>query len=534
MVKNSLPNITTLDNQKMGLADEILADFGSSDDENSDIEDAQDAQMQDIAPEQPSNQLATEFHAPPLQNINLELLQTTNSAAMVPRLLPQLRSISQYENGLIPSTLALTSNLEENPEYHVIVGANEFSVEIDNAVAELHSFISTRYSQRYPELQSLIPNPLQHAQVVAILGNDPAAVARSENAQLKATVHKSVMLTITMTVDQGGRRLSDVEMATINTACQLLVALDSAKRQITSYVSSKLNLVAPNTAVLIGAHCAAQILGFVGGLNGLAKTPACNIPSLGAKRETAVGFGQHQRQQGYLYYSDMVQSSPSDVRKQAMRMLSAKLVLSARLDASRASTDGSFGAKMRDEIQGKVQKLAEPPETKGVKALPVPIDKPSKKRGGKRIRKFKEQFKQSEMAAAANRMGFGEAEKTVDVYGETVGLGMLDSAAGLGSSRRVEADAKTRARMSKGAKSRLEMLKNRPKPMIDGLQSSLSVTAQSMELSKPKGPVAAVQDNKFFASGTFTQLEKTSGLQLGPKRKASEQTGGTPKKLKEE
>lgn len=518
----------------MGLADEILADFGSSDEENEEVDEA----MEDATSQIPTEVIATETTEPlsptPLNNINLDLLGSTNSAAMVPRLLPQLRSISLYESGATQSTLALTSNLEENPEYHVIVGANEYSVEIDNAVAELHNFIATRYSQRYPELRSLIANPLQHAQVVAILGNDPAAVAKSDSPHLKQVVHKSVMMTITMTVDQGGRRLSDVEMATINEACKLLIALDAAKRQITNYVSSKLNLVAPNTAILIGAHCAAQILGFVGGLNGLAKTPSCNIPSLGAKRETAVGFGQAQRQQGYLYYSDVVQQSPADIRKQAMRMLSAKLVLAARLDASRASTDGSFGSKMREEIEGKLQKLAEPPEIKGVKALPVPIDKPSKKRGGKRIRKFKEQFKQSEMAAAANRMAFGEAEKTVDVYGETVGLGMLDSAAGLGSARRVEADSKTRARMSKGARSRLEMLKNRPKPMIDGLQSSLSVTAQSMELSKPKGPKTATQDNKFFASGTFTQLERGNGLQLGPKRKADEQKDrGTTKKLKE-
>ncbi|KAG5360334.1 Pre-mRNA-processing factor 31 [Yarrowia sp. B02] len=518
----------------MALADEILADFGSSDEENEELDEV----MEDVPPQAATEVVTTTNTDPlaptPLQSINLELLSSTSSAAMVPKLLPQLRSITEYESGATQSTLALTSNLEENPEYHVIVGANEFSVEIDNAVAELHNFIATRYSQRYPELRSLIPNPLQHAQVVAILGNDPATVAKSDNPHLKQVLHKSVMMTITMTVDQGGRRLSDEEMATINEACKLLIALDAAKRQITNYVSSKLNLVAPNTAILIGAHCAAQILGFVGGLNGLAKTPSCNIPSLGAKRETAVGFGRQHRQQGYLYYSDMVQESPADIKKQAMRMLSAKLVLAARLDASRASTDGSFGSKMREEIQGKVQKLAEPPETKGVKALPVPKDQPSKKRGGKRIRKFKEQFKQSEMAAAANRMAFGEAEKTVDVYGETVGLGMLDSAAGLGSARRVGAHAKTRARMSKGARSRLEMLKNRPKPMIDGLQSSLSVTASSMELSKPKGPQAAVQDNKFFASGTFTQLEKSSGLQLGPKRKADEQKeSGTPKKLKE-
>lgn len=530
----------------MALTDDLLADLGSSDDEN----DSMDEVMEDAelpANQEPQNGLQQLSDPPtqhlqkydhktpmPLQLINLEQLGDTNARGVVTRLLPQLRSISQYESGAIESTLALTPNLEENPEYGVIVGANEYSVEIDNAVAELHAFITTRYSQRYPELSQLIRNPLQHARVVLILGNDPAGVSKSEDSSLKDTVHKSVLMTIAMTVDQGGRRLLDEEMATISAACHLLIALDAAKRQITDYVSSKLSLVAPNIAILVGAHCAAQILGFVGGLNGLARTPPCNIPALGAKREAALGFGQVKRQQGYLYNSELVQKSPPDVRKQAMRMLSAKLVLAARLDASRASPDGSFGSKMRDEIEGKIQKLAEPPEIQGVKALPLPMNQPSKKRGGKRIRKFKEQFKQSEMAAAANRMEFGVEEKTVEIYGEEVGLGMLDSAAQLGSARRVEVDAKTRARMSKGARSRLEALKNRPKAMIDGLQTSLTVSADSMVLSKPQAQVLDRPDDKFFSSGTFTQLEKHEGLQLGPKRKASQQEGGQLKKLKEE
>ena len=47
------------------------------------------------------------------------------------------------------------------------------------------------------------------------------------------------------------------------------------------------------------------------------------------------------------------------------------------------------------------------------KALPAPIDKVKKRRGGKRFRKFKEQFEVTELARQANRMEFNVAQVCV-------------------------------------------------------------------------------------------------------------------------
>ena len=48
------------------------------------------------------------------------------------------------------------------------------------------------------------------------------------------------------------------------------------------------------------------------------------------------------------------------------------------------------------------------------KALPAPIDKVKKRRGGKRFRKFKEQFEVTELARQANRMEFNVAQVTLN------------------------------------------------------------------------------------------------------------------------
>src|SRR6266478_604031 len=50
-----------------------------------------------------------------------------------------------------------------------------------------------------------------------------------------------------------------------------------SSNQIFMYVSSRMNVLAPNLSAIIGTTTAAKLLGVAGGLTGLAKMPACNV-----------------------------------------------------------------------------------------------------------------------------------------------------------------------------------------------------------------------------------------------------------------
>ena len=43
------------------------------------------------------------------------------------------------------------------------------------------------------------------------------------------------------------------------------------------YVSSRMNVLAPNLSAIVGTTTAAKLLGVAGGLSGLAKMPSCNV-----------------------------------------------------------------------------------------------------------------------------------------------------------------------------------------------------------------------------------------------------------------
>lgn len=51
---------------------------------------------------------------------------------------------------------------------------------------------------------------------------------------------------------------------------------------------------------------------------------------------------------------------------------------------SNHDSTGSYGEELRDKIEKHIDRLAAPPPSKIVKALPIPNDGPKKRRGGKR------------------------------------------------------------------------------------------------------------------------------------------------------
>merc|ERR1712093_938536 len=57
-----------------------------------------------------------------------------------------------------------------------------------------------------------------------------------------------------------GREMSPVELDRVMQACDMTLALDKAKRTLTDYVQSRMNLFAPNLTALIGSLTAAQPL----------------------------------------------------------------------------------------------------------------------------------------------------------------------------------------------------------------------------------------------------------------------------------
>ncbi|KIW91066.1 uncharacterized protein Z519_07960 [Cladophialophora bantiana CBS 173.52] len=486
-----------------------------------------------------------------------------NVAGLMKTLEPVLQStlqkIAHYQNIPPDQQTTTVGSVEDNPEYALLTQANSLSTQIDSEVILVHKFIRDHYSTRFPELETLVANPLDYARTVAIIKNGPVDNIKSladstdniVGLPLRSILDGPTLMVVTVEgTTTKGQDLTEQELETTLRACEMVLQLDKAKKVLTEYVQSRMNIFAPNLTALIGSLTAAQLLNFAGGLKGLAKTPDRNVPAMGSKRQRQSGLATNVgiRQQGYLYHSPLIQEIPNDLRVQAMRIVSGKLILAARVDSVHQAPDGSTGEQLLNECLRRLDKLTEPPPNRGVRALPAPDDKPSRKRGGRRARKAKEAYAMTELRKQQNRMAFGKEEKEVG-YGtgeETVGLGMI-GAQNEGRIRATQVDRRTMAKLSKknpgwGVSGTATSLNSGTATSLRGFGSSLAggnATAirtqglrssgvgagtassiaftpiQGLELVDPKVQAELKRKREaesagYFSSGTFTQVSSAT------------------------
>jgi U4/U6 small nuclear ribonucleoprotein PRP31 len=398
----------------------------------------------------------------PLHRPLEDLRFTSILSCISPDNLTTLQKIAYYQS-LPPEKQTTTiGSIEDNPEYKLLTDSNTLSTSIDAEIILVHKFIRDHYSIRYPELETMVGNPLDYAKVVSIIGNGPMDGQSMKNIESSKENHlglglrqvldgPTVMIVTVEATTSKGREMTSTELERVIRACDMNLALDRAKRTMTEYVQSRMNLFAPNLTALIGSLTAAQLLGFAGGLTGLAKIPACNLPPLGSKKQSGTGFATNVgvKHQGFLYHSPIIKGIPNDLKRQAMRIVSGKVVLAARVDRVHESPSGRTGEELKANCLERLEKLTEPAPNKGQRALPAPDDKPARKRGGRRARKAKEATAMTDLRKAQNRMAFGKEEREVG-YGTgegTKGLGMIGQAND-GRIRNLQIDQRTKAKLS--------------------------------------------------------------------------------------
>lgn len=501
---------------------------------------------------------------------------TSSLSCTSPDLAATLQKIAHFQSLPVDTKTTYVGVIEDNPEYVLLTQSNTLSTSIDSEIILVHKFIKDHYSIRFPELETLVGNPLDYAKVVSILGNGPLdgenikKLETSKDNRVGATLRSvldgpTVMIVTVEATTTKGRELTSAELERVLRACDMTLALDRAKRILTEYVQSRMTLFAPNLTTLIGSLTAAQLLNYAGGLTKLAATPACNLAALGSKKQSNTGFATNVgvRQQGFLYYSPIIRGIASDLKRQAMRIVSAKLVLAARVDCAHKSQNGQTGEELKALCLTRLEKLTEPPPNKGQRALPAPDDKPARKRGGRQARNAKKATAMTDLRKAQNRMIFGKEEKEVG-YGTgegTIGMGMIGQA-NEGRIRNLQIDQRTKAKLSKNNKGwggatpvggsasslrgfgqtagSLDLRGNGLRTSGvgstvgagSGTASTVAFTpVQGLELVDPRVQAEMsrkrkAENDRFFAGGTFTQLNAGSANgSMGPPPAKKQNTG---------
>ncbi|KJH53359.1 snoRNA binding domain protein [Dictyocaulus viviparus] len=480
----------------MSLAEELMADF-----EEDDADDLEQA-MEEVNGEGDIEE-ATELAA-----VKSEYNSVYDVAKMI--LSSEYRELISALNSELERTdeVHVTAPLESDPQYRLIVRLSHLAADLDGEINVIHKFVRDKYEKRFPELETLVPNPLEYLAAVKLLGNE--INTKGQNKELLGQIlapATCIVVSVTASTTQG-KSLEPEELNAVREACDLAEKLHSDRISMYRLIELRMALIAPNLVHLLGAATTALLVSQAGGLAPLSRMPACNIQVLGRQRRSLAGFSSTATlpHAGFVYFHPLVQSMPPDLKSKAAKILASKCTLAARVDSLHESPNGAIGMDLLEQVRNKMEKLMEPPPVKANKALPKPLDKASKKRGGlliisitaedytlvfnsylgRRVRKMKERMGMTDLRKSANRMNFGEL--TEDVLQDHMGFDLGQVKSGGISGGRIRAgvvDNKTRVKMSQ--KMQRQMERQRAQGGVTSIRSKTAGTASSVTFTPVQG-----------------------------------------------
>jgi U4/U6 small nuclear ribonucleoprotein PRP31 len=299
----------------------------------------------------------------------------------------------------------LIKDLDNDKEYQLILRINDLLQEIDEELQATIKFSLEIYAHKFPELPTILTNQLELIRVIQRIGNE---MDLTEIDLRDILTPQQIMIVSVSASTTQGKALSDSQLQDMQRGCSAILGYYEDKTFLLSFVSKHINRIAPNLSILIGSQLTAQLIGLVGGLVALAKIPACNIQVIGQQKSNNFGLStlSTKQHEGIIGGCDLVVNAPPDLKKKVLKILAGKVALAARIDSYQVHFNNKEGLKLRQEIEGKVDKLQEPPKARTKKALPIPEEKKKSRRGGKRIRKMKERFMTTELQKQQNKIQF--------------------------------------------------------------------------------------------------------------------------------
>jgi U4/U6 small nuclear ribonucleoprotein PRP31 len=405
--------------------------------------------------------------------------------------LRQIQALQILNDGTTESK----SVTKEDPEYQLLIQSNEILQDIDEDIFQTYIFVANIYRIKFPELETIVPNRKDYIRIVLRLRNemDISLVDISDILPQSTIMVLSVSASSTI-----GRKLRDDELEICVRGCEEILKLFDDKSTILRFIESRMLNMAPNLCSLVGPQFTAQLVGAAGGIEALAKIPACNIQVMGQPKRNLMGLSSVSAvsHAGILSNCELVLSSPPAFRKKVLKALASKVALAARVDSFKGGNSGTDGLKFRENIENRLEKLQDIPKARTHRALPIPDEKKKARRGGKRVRKMKERLAMTDLRKQQNKM---EMRLDGSEYGDSA-MGMETISAGSESGGKLRAAARVNPQLAKKSK---PVGQSSSRDASGGMVSSLAFTpVQGIELVNPSAVADRVKEanKKWFDS----------------------------------
>lgn len=132
-----------------------------------------------------------------------------------------------------------------------------------------------------------------------------------------------------------GTEISDEDLEATSALAEQVVDLTEHRMNLSNYLSSRMQALAPNLTQLVGELVGARLIAHAGSLTNLAKSPGSTIQILGAEKALfrALKTKHDTPKYGLIYHASLIGQATGKNKGKIARMLAAKSALGLRVDA---------------------------------------------------------------------------------------------------------------------------------------------------------------------------------------------------------
>jgi len=252
------------------------------------------------------------------------------------------------------------TEISESPDLHIIQAISTLD-ETDKIINLLSSRVREWYGLHFPELDNLIDTISGYSKIVMAGRRDNL----TQNTYLDAGFpeEKAEMLSLLQKKSRGGQ-ISDENLAIVQNISKQVLDLFELRQSLEKHIESQMEIVAPNTSVILGSAVGARMLAKAGSLKRLATMPASTIQVLGAEKALfrALKTGAQPPKHGLLFQHQLVHAAPRWQRGKIARAIAAKAAIAARVDVYGAGRNDTLLEKLNIRVTEIGEKYKDQPE----------------------------------------------------------------------------------------------------------------------------------------------------------------------------
>lgn len=230
--------------------------------------------------------------------------------------------------------------------------------QLDKDINTFSMRIREWYSYHFPELVKIVPDNYMFAKCAHYIKNRKNLSDESipeleeilmDSAKAAAVVHASKM--------SMGMDISEIDLMNIEMFAQRVVNLSEYRKQLSEYLHSKMNSVAPNLQSLIGDQVGARLISKAGSLTNLAKYPASTVQILGAEKALfrALKTRSNTPKYGLLFHSSFIAKAGTKNKGRISRFLANKCSVASRIDCFAETPSNVFGDLLKKQVEDRLK-----------------------------------------------------------------------------------------------------------------------------------------------------------------------------------